>query len=105
MKGQIGKTLSRLVLGTLAIALLLAIVPAQAKAEPKAYDAYAVEVASGYLALRSSPADTDANIIGELYTGETVLVKNSESNKTFWYVYSPKLRKMGYVNKGFLKII
>ena len=62
---------------------------------------YTVSVAKGYLALRSAKAYDSSNEIGELYTGDTVTVSDS-SDPQYWYVYSPKLNKYGYVNKDYL---
>ena len=60
-----------------------------------------VSVATGYLALRTSPSYDSRNEIGCLYTGDTVEVLDS-SGSTYWWVYSPKLNKSGYVNKNYL---
>lgn len=60
-----------------------------------------VSVNKGYLALRSAKAYDDKNEIGELYTGDTVKVIDS-SDSTYWYVYSPKHEKNGFVNKDYL---
>ena len=62
---------------------------------------YTVSVAKGYLALRTSKAYDSSNEIGELYSGDTVQVQDTSDN-TYWYVYSPKLGKSGYVNKDYL---
>lgn len=60
-----------------------------------------VQVDSGYLALRNAKAYDESNEIGELYTGDTVqLIDTSDS--TYWYVYSAKLGKNGFVNKDYL---
>lgn len=64
-------------------------------------DTYKVSVATGYLALRSAKAYDYKNEIGELYTGDTVQVLNRDSSD-YWYVYSPKLDKSGYVNRKYL---
>ncbi|MDO5337907.1 MAG: SH3 domain-containing protein [Eubacteriales bacterium] len=63
--------------------------------------AWTVSVDKGYLALRSAKAYDASNEIGELYTGDTVEV-NDSSDSTYWYVYSPKYGKYGYVNKNYL---
>ena len=63
--------------------------------------AYTVSVATGYLALRTAKAYDSRNEIGQLYSGETVYVQDS-SDPTYWYVYSPKLGKYGYVNRNYL---
>ena len=60
-----------------------------------------VKVSSGYLALRNAKAYDSSNEIGKLYNGETVYVQDSSSS-TYWYVYSTKLNKYGYVNKDYL---
>ena len=60
-----------------------------------------VKVSSGYLALRNAKAYNSANEIGKLYTGDTVQVLD-HSGSTYWYVYSSKLMKSGYVNKDYL---
>lgn len=60
-----------------------------------------VRVDSGYLALRTSMAFDASNEIGELYSGETVQVME-KSNSEYWYVYSPKHGKYGYVNRNYL---
>ena len=60
-----------------------------------------VSVAKGYLALRTAKAYDENNEIGELYSGDTVQVQDT-SDSTYWYVYSPKLNKSGYVNKNYL---
>lgn len=62
---------------------------------------YKVSVSSGYLALRTAKAYDYNNEIGSLYTGDTVTVTDS-SDSTYWYVYSPKYDKYGYVNKNYL---
>ena len=60
-----------------------------------------VKVDSGYLALRTAKAFAYENEIGELYTGDTVQVQDT-SDSTYWWVYSPKHNKYGYVNKNYL---
>ena len=66
------------------------------------YPVRTVSVASGYLALRTEKAYDYANEIGKLYTGDTVEVIDT-SDSAYWYVYSKKLNKYGYVNKKYLK--
>ena len=61
-----------------------------------------VKVKSGYLALRNAKAYDDANEIGQLNNGDTVQVQDS-SGSTYWYVYSSRLGKSGYVNKNYLQ--
>ena len=60
-----------------------------------------VKVSSGYLALRNAKAYDSANEIGKLYSGDTVQVMDNTTGQ-YWYVYSPKLNKSGYVNKDYL---
>lgn len=62
---------------------------------------WTVRVDTGYLALRNAMAYDSRNEIGKLYTGDTVAVQDA-SDSTYWYVYSPKLDKFGYVNKNYL---
>lgn len=64
-------------------------------------DSWTVKVKSGYLALRNTAAYNDSNEIGQLNTGDTVLVKDS-SDSTYWYVYVPKLDKSGYVDNRYI---
>ena len=64
-------------------------------------DTRTVSVSKGYLALRSAKAYDSSNEIGQLYTGDTVTVSDN-SDPQYWYVYSPKLNKYGYVNKDYL---
>lgn len=65
------------------------------------YPTKTVSVKTGYLALRTAKAYDESNEIGELYTGDVVQVIDSSDNG-YWYVYSPKLNKNGYVNKNYL---
>lgn len=60
---------------------------------------YSVSVERGFLALRSKKVDNDDNIIGELYTGDIVEVRDKQDS-TYWYVYSSKYKNSGYVNKN-----
>lgn len=64
-------------------------------------DVWTVSVSKGYLALRNARAYDASNEIGELYTGDIVqLIDTTDSS--YWYVYSPKLQKYGYVNKDYI---
>ena len=88
--------------------MLTLVVSVPVMAEPKAVDVgtqlsnmYTVTVASGYLALRTEKAYRDANEIGQLYTGESVELEDA-SDSTYWYVYSPKLDKCGYVDNRYI---
>ena len=85
----------------LAAAVAAASVPCSSQDVEASSNTYEVSVSKGYLALRSSMAYDSSNEIGELYTGDTVTVSDS-SDPQYWYVYSPKLNKYGYVNKDYL---
>ena len=89
---------------TVALAVLLAL-PAITAATQNTVQAmaenYTVSVATGYLALRSARAYDSANEIGELYSGDQVVVTD-KSDSTYWYVYAPSLKKYGYVNRNYL---
>lgn len=67
----------------------------------KTYTNLEVSVSKGYLALRSAMSYDEGNEIGELYTGDTVVVID-DSGLDYWYVYSPRLMMYGYVNNGYL---
>lgn len=83
-------------------AMILAIAaPAVSKEVYAAGNTYCVSVSSGYLALRTAKSYDRANEIGELYTGDIVKVSDY-SDSTYWYVYSVKHGKSGYVNKNYL---
>ena len=60
---------------------------------------FKVQVTSGYLALRSEKAFDRNNEIGQLNTGDLVEVMDKKDS-TYWYAYSPKLNKSGYVDKN-----
>ena len=62
---------------------------------------WTVRVKSGYLALRSAKAFDSSNEIGQLYTGDTVWLSDS-NDPTYWYVYSPKLNLYGYTDQNYL---
>lgn len=85
---------------TLLIAVIL-VMPMTVQTSWAAGTSYTVTVAEGYLALRNAKAYDDKNEIGKLYTGDTVEVTDS-SGSTYWYVYSSKLKKSGYVNRKYL---
>ena len=65
-------------------------------------ESYRVNVASGYLALRNAQCYDASNEIGELYNSDTVDVINYSG--TYWYVYSPKYGRNGYVDSRYLVI-
>lgn len=89
----------RLAIGAVALFLFLLLVPSLAYAQDDSQ--YSVSVDTGYLALRTAPSYDDNNIVGKLYTGDIVEVEN-KPNGEYWWVYSPKLGKSGYVNKDYL---
>ena len=64
-------------------------------------ETYTVKVDKGYLALRTAPSYDESNEIGELYTGDTVERCGGSSGK-YWWVYSPKYGREGYVNADYL---
>ena len=88
----------KLTTGALLVLLLLLVLPSRALADSKYYT---VKVDKGYLALRTAPAYDEKNEIGELYTGDVVNVLD-KSNGQYWWVYSYKYGKKGYVNKDYL---
>ena len=66
---------------------------------------YQVNVAKGYLALRTDTAFDSRNEIGELYNGDLVEVMDYTGATGYWYVYSPKYDTFGYVNSDYLNSI
>lgn len=65
---------------------------------------YKVKVKKGYLALRRAKSFNYSNEIGKLYTGDRVIrCPSPVENSKYWYVYSPKHKKLGYVNKNYLR--
>ena len=87
-----------LAMGAAALLLLCLLIPSAAFA---AQGTYTVKVDTGYLALRTAPAYDSSNEIGELYTGDTVTLIRADAGQ-YWWVYSPKLGREGYVNKDYL---
>ena len=61
-------------------------------------------MSSGYLALRNDTAYDASNEIGKLYTGDTVELCDMTTS-AYWFVYSSKLDKYGYVNKDYLTAV
>lgn len=62
---------------------------------------YTVTGTTYYLALRNGCSYNSKNEIGKLYNGETVeYIRNGKNG--YWYVYSPRLNKYGYVNADYL---
>ena len=88
----------KLALGAAVLLLFLMLIPSFAFA---ANSEYTVKVDRGYLALRTAPAYDYSNEIGELYTGDVVTVKEKPSGD-YWWVYSSKYGRSGYVNKNYL---
>ena len=97
----IAKMLCAMILMT---ALLTFAVPAQkAYAMYSSLDVYTVRVEKGYLALRTAKAYDRSNEIGELNTGDVVIrCPSYGDDNQYWYVYSPKLRRHGYVNADYI---
>ena len=77
------------------------LIGASSSSSSSSYSTWTVSVSKGYLALRTWKEYNSANEIGELYTGDKVYVYDS-SDSTYWYVYSPKHGKYGYVNRNYL---
>lgn len=65
---------------------------------------WTVKVDQGYLALRSEQAFDSSNELGELYTGDRVLLLH-DSGPKYWLVYSPDLSCAGYVDCGYLESV
>ena len=61
-----------------------------------------VSVSGGYLALRGDFTYDDANELGKLYNGDVVEIQGG-CERSYVFVYSPKLDTIGWVNAGFLK--
>lgn len=102
MNKKLGNCLMAAIMKGTALFALLLLISLTSANEVKAYsDLYTVKVDSGYLALRTAKAYDSRNEIGELYTGDTVEVKDY-SDSTYWYVYSYKHNRSGYVNKNYL---
>ena len=87
-------------LALLALILTLAF-PSAALSGKAAGTIYRVTVSSGYLALRSDTVYDASNEIGKLYAGDTVELCDMTTS-AYWFVYSSKLDKYGYVNKDYL---
>lgn len=86
----------------LAAAALALSVPGTAQEAEASCNTYRVNVATGYLALRTDTAFDSSNEIGELYTGDLVEVMDYTGATGYWYVYSPKYDDFGYVNNDYL---
>ena len=83
---------------------LAVIKPVKVHAYQTILSKYTVVVEKNYLALRRGKAFKRENEIGKLYTGDTVIhCPSPTENDTYWYVYSPKHHKVGYVNRHYLE--
>ena len=85
----------------LVAAVAAASIPCSSQDVEASSNTYEVSVSKGYLALRSSMAYDSSNEIGELYSGDLVEV-TEYTTSDYWYVYSPKLNRSGYVNNDYL---
>ena len=61
-----------------------------------------VYVTEGFLALRTAPDYNAGNVIGQLYTGDSVQLIGGSTSGSYVQVYSPKFGTSGWVNAGFL---
>lgn len=52
--------------------------------------------------LRSYPSYDDSNVVGQLYTGDTVELISNTTDGSYVQVFAPRLGLYGYVNAGFL---
>lgn len=95
----------KIVLPILAAAALAFSVPGGAQEAEASANTYRVNIATGYLALRTDTAYDSGNEIGELYTGDLVEVIDYTGATGYWYVYSPKYDDFGYVNNDYLDSI
>ena len=78
-------------------------VPSEILKEGEFLSVYTVKVKKGYLALRNGRAFKKSNEIGKLNNGDTVIYCPVGTDKNgYWYVYSTRLRKFGYVNSDYL---
>ena len=100
-KGIRTAALAWVMLFALAAVLALPAAEREVQAADPAGETYTVSVAAGYLALRTATEYDASNEMGELYTGDTVQVYQY-TNDTYWYVYSPKYNKYGFVNRNYL---
>ena len=82
------------------VAFILSL-PVSAKLCHACPEIYRVNVASGYLALRTDTCYDDSNIIDQLHNTDTVEFINN-NNSTYWYVYSYKSGSYGYVDSRYL---
>ena len=93
--------MKKICIPVLAAAALAFSVPGTTQEAEASCNTYRVNVVTGYLALRSAMGYDAANEIGELNTGDTVVVIDSSSDK-YWYVYSPRLMKYGYADCNYI---
>lgn len=98
------KIIAHVMLLVFLVMSLAAIRPQKVYAYEETIFKYTVKVKKNYLALRKAKAFKAENEIGKLYSGDTVIHCPTDSeNETYWYVYSPKHKKLGYVNRNYLK--
>lgn len=95
----------RKVLTLLAAAALAVSVPGNSADVQASSNTFRVNVATGYLALRNDTSFDTSNEIGELYTGDLVEVADYTGATGYWYVYSPKYDRYGYVNNDYLDAV
>jgi hypothetical protein len=106
---KIGQNLNRKLTACGMVLIFIVLLLAAARPQPSfANDGtlyrYKVKVKSGYLALRRAKKYDSRNEIGKLYTGDKVIhLPSPTENSKYWYVYSPKHKKLGYVNRKYLK--
>jgi hypothetical protein len=84
-------------------AIMVIAVPKEVYAYQNKLYTYTVKVKTGYLALRTKKEFDKKNEIGKLYTGDFVIACPTDGDESeYRYVYSPKLRKHGYVNGDYI---
>ena len=93
--------MKEIILSVLTAAVVL-LTPGNVQEAEASSNTYRVNVATGYLALRTDTAFESGNEIGELYTGDLVEVMDYTGATGYWYVYSPKYDNFGYVNNDYL---
>lgn len=100
---KIRVTVGLLLVVTVMTAVMSFAVPQKVYAYQNTLYMYSVKVKSGYLALRTEKKFDKNNEIGKLYTGDIVITCPTNGDESeYRYVYSPTLRKHGYVNGDYL---
>ena len=94
--------MKKICIPVLAAAALAFSVPGTTQEAEASCNTYRVNVATGYLALRTDTSYNSGNEIGELYSGDLVEVMDYTGATGYWYVYSPKYDDFGYVNNDYL---